>query len=132
MVTRRIAALILALAVAGCANSDNTEPGAAGPDSSAPSSSAGPSVPAEPSAEPSGGKPTAGGAETITGTVTAGVEPGCLLLADNKGSHLLVFDDAALRAQVKVGSQVTLSGTPKPGMMSTCQQGVPFVVTSVR
>jgi hypothetical protein len=128
---RRIAALILALAVAGCANSDNVpQPGADGAGSlpsEVPSS-----VPASPSAEPSGGNPTAGGAETITGTVTAGVEPNCLLLQDAKGSHLLVFDDTSLRSEATVGAKVTLTGKSKPTMMSTCQQGVPFIVSAVR
>jgi len=62
----------------------------------------------------------------------AGVEPNCLLVQDAKGSHLLVFDDKALRAETPVGAKVTLTGTSKPNMMSTCQQGVPFIVTSVK
>jgi hypothetical protein len=129
MVTRRFAtALMLVLAVAGCAD-NTTESGAAGP---APSASDVIDLPsATPSTEPSAGKPTATGAETITGTVTAGVEPHCLLLQDDKGSHLLVFDDTALRLSAAVGAKVTLTGRSEPSMMSTCQQGVPFIVTSV-
>lgn len=137
MVSRRIAAnrlvasLILALALAGCANGDNiVEPADGGPVS--PASDVPTSSPAPPSTEPSGGNPTAGGAETITGTVTAGVEPNCLLLQDAKGSHLLVFDDTSLRAGAKVGARVTLTGKSAPTMMSTCQQGIPFIVTSVK
>jgi hypothetical protein len=136
MVTRRFAALMLLFAVAGCAN-NATDTGAPGPAASdLPSASAPapePSTPAlEPSTEPSGG-PTAGGAETITGTVTAGVEPNCLLLVqDAKGAHLLVFDDPALKASAPVGARVTVTGRSEPGMMSTCQQGTPFIVTSVK
>ena len=129
MVTRRLAVLLLVLAVAGCAN-NATESGAAGPGPSDVASSAAASAPA--SAEPSAGRPTAAEAETITGTVTAGVEPGCLVLQDAKGSYLLVFDDAALRSSAPVGSAVTLTGRSDPSMMSTCQQGVPFIVTSVK
>jgi hypothetical protein len=132
MLTRRVAAaLALMLCLAGCANQDSPIDSAApGPASAAPSSSAAPSLPSSaPTAEPSA--PTATGAQTITGTVEAGVEPNCLLLHDGKGSHLLVFDDAAMRADVTVGKKVTLTGRSEPTMMSTCQQGIPFIVTSV-
>ena len=129
MVTRRFAtALMLVLAVAGCANNDQAETGATGPAPSA--SDVLPS--ATPSTEPSGDLPTASGAETISGTVTAGVEPGCLLLQDAKGSHLLVFDDEALKSSAAVGAKVTLTGRSQPKMMSTCQQGIPFIVASVK
>jgi hypothetical protein len=124
MVSRRIAALLLLFAVAGCANSGTPVGPSAEP---LPSSS----VPAgaKPSTEPSG--PTAAGAEQISGTVAAGVEPNCLVLQDSKGSYLLVFDEPALRADAPVGRKVTLTGRSDPGMMTTCQQGTPFIVTSV-
>jgi hypothetical protein len=124
MVTRRFAtALMLTLAIAGCAN-NATQPGAAG---SAPSPSASDVIDL-----PSAGPSTAAGAETISGTVTAGVEPGCLLLQDDKGSHLLVFHEASLRSSAAVGAKVTLTGRSEPTQMSTCQQGVPFIVASVK
>ncbi|GID33255.1 hypothetical protein [Paractinoplanes brasiliensis] len=134
MVTRTVpAVLLLLLVAAGCAN-NASENGAAAP---APSPSASDVVdlpaptakPTGPAGEPSG-RPNPG-ATTITGTVTAGVEPNCLLVNDATGSHLLVFDDPAMRADAAVGSKVKISGRSEPGMMSTCQQGVPFVVTSV-
>jgi hypothetical protein len=119
---------MLALAVAGCAN-NNVD---AGSPASAPSSAV--DLPnAVPSSSVPSTEPSAGGTETtISGTVVAGVEPNCLVLQDAKGSHLLLFDESALRAQAKVGSRVTLTGRSEPGQMSTCQQGVPFVVTSVK
>jgi hypothetical protein len=131
MLTRRIAALMLVFAVAGCANGNAGGSEAAAP---GPSSSDVVATPPSdlPSTEPSGGIPTDTAAETISGTVTAGVEPNCLVLQDAKGSHLLIFDDSALRADAAVGSRVTLTGRSDPSMMSTCQQGVPFLVTSVK
>jgi len=72
------------------------------------------------------------GAQTITGTVTSGVEPGCLLLTGGSESYLLIFEDAALRARAKVGARITVTGLADPTMMTTCQQGTPFVVASVR
>ncbi|MBU2669731.1 hypothetical protein KOI35_40105 [Actinoplanes bogorensis] len=136
MVTRTVpAVLLLLLVTAGCANNASDTGAASAP---APSASASDVVDLPvPSAKTSGpageptGRPNAGG-QTITGTVTAGVEPNCLVLTDGTGSHLLIFDDAAMRADAVVGSTVTVSGQSQPGMMSTCQQGVPFVVVSVK
>ncbi|GGN28303.1 hypothetical protein FHR83_007838 [Actinoplanes campanulatus] len=109
-------ALLLALS-AGCAN--NTAPLDAGgaPEPAPVTSSAVPSAPA--------------GSATLTGTVTAGVEPNCLLLKDGTGDHLLVFDDQKLQATVQVGAEVTVVGKADPGMMTTCMQGEPFLVSSV-
>jgi hypothetical protein len=120
-------ALAGSLALAGCAN-NGSETGMAAPGPS----SAGPTTSASSPASASASASASGSAETITGTVVAGVEPGCLLLQDAKGSHLLVFDDKAMRAQAPEGSKITVTGTAKPGMMTTCQQGIPFIVTSVK
>ncbi len=122
MLTRRSAAAILTVFTLGaCAN--NVSPAA----SSSPSS---PSA-SFPAPSPSGKPSSAVGSETITGTVTAGVEPNCLLLQDATGSHLLVFHDPAMRSAAPVGAEVTLTGESKPKQMSTCQQGIPFIVSSV-
>ena len=150
MVTRRFATLLLlTVALAGCANnggagstsaasapssSASTSPasassGSASPGSASPGSSG--SVSRAPSVEPSG-KPTAAGARTISGTVVEGVEPQCLILRDSGGSHVLFFDDETLRAAARVGSRVTLTGRSEPTMMTTCQQGVAFIVSSVK
>ena len=134
MVTRAVPALLLLLLAAGCAN-NATDSGAATP-APTPSASDVVDLPlptaktSGPAGEPSSGRPVAGG-QTITGTVTAGVEPGCLLIADSSGSHLLIFDDPALRDAAAVGAKVKVNGKSEPNMMSTCQQGVPFVVVSV-
>ncbi|MFI5491677.1 hypothetical protein [Actinoplanes sp. NPDC051859] len=129
------ATAVAALTVAGCANGGTTTdvpvgapaasaPGApsATPPSAAPSSAA-PS-PGAPSAKP----PVQKGSRTITGTITAGVEPNCLLIDDN----LLIFDQESVRNTAKVGTKVTVTGRSEPGMMSTCQQGTPFMVTAIR
>jgi hypothetical protein len=140
MLTRRFAvALTLLVFLAGCAG-NNASPTAGSsetsasssaepPSSSAPSSSAsGPSSASpRPSTEPSAGA----AAETLTGTVEAGVEPNCKLITDNAGNHVLYFDDPLLKSQAPVGKKVTVTGHSKPGMMTTCQQGTPFIVTSV-
>jgi len=135
MVTRRLVALVLALGLAGCANNAGGQAAAPSDSASAVTEvppSAGTAPSAEPSAAPTRTKPPVASTETISGTVTAGVEPNCLLLQDATGSHLLHFSDPAMRADASVGAKVTLTGHSEPTMMSTCQQGVPFIVTAVR
>src|SRR6266542_2925716 len=113
-----LAALVAALFVAGCARSttgsDSTgtpgatgsvSSGAPGPDGSTSagatgSVSRGTPGSAPPSEEPTGTKPPAAtGSETLSGTVTAGVEPHCLLLTGNGPAHLLLFEDPSLRSK---------------------------------
>lgn len=69
--------------------------------------------------EPSG-SPT-----TLTGTVSVGVEVGCLLI----DGYLLIGGD---RAVLREGARVTVTGRVDEGIMTTCQQGIPFVVSSAR
>lgn len=66
---------------------------------------------------------------TVTGIVRTGVEAGCLLLDTDTEDYLLLADDDA---QLRPGVTVQVRGTPKPGMATTCQQGVPLEVHEVR
>jgi hypothetical protein len=117
MSTRRFAAAVtLLVCLAGCA-------GNASSSSSSSASSPAPSA--------SSVAPPSGDVQTVTGTVEAGVEPNCRIIHDDSGSHLLVFHDAALRDGAVVGKKITVTGSPDPKLMSTCQQGIPFVVTSI-
>ena len=65
------------------------------------------------------------GVLTLTGTVSSGVEPGCLLL----DGYLLLGGPTDV---LKSGARVTVTGKAEPGMMTTCQQGTPFVVESAK
>jgi hypothetical protein len=58
-----------------------------------------------------------------------GVEAGCLILVAPGGGQelLLIGVDRSWRA----GLAVTVEGRREPGRMTTCQQGVPFVVTRI-
>jgi len=124
MTLRRISLpLLVALALAGCANGDSA--GAPAPAPSAPPASSAPPAPTEESAPV---KPSAGATTTLTGTIAAGVEPNCLLLDE----HLLIINDPAQRAAAKAGASVTVTGRVEQGMMTTCQQGTPFIVTTLR
>ncbi len=61
-------------------------------------------------------------AETLTGVVTSGVEPNCLLI----NGFLLIGGDRAL---IKAGARLTVTGHVDRDVATTCQQGTPFVVT---
>jgi hypothetical protein len=55
--------------------------------------------------------------------VTAGVEANCLLI----DGYLLIGGDPAV---VREGARVTVHGRVDRDLMTTCQQGIPFVVSS--
>jgi hypothetical protein len=124
---RRLAGCLLAgLLVAACADSGGD--GGDGGDGQG----AATTVPATtPTTAPGGPTdPTrTGGPVTVTGTVTEGVEPGCLLLkATDGGQYLLVGGE---RAELRPGRRVADSGRVDRGLLSTCQQGEPLVVASI-
>ena len=140
-----IAAALLVAALAACGSSDPATPS---PSSSPPASSATPSGGSTASASasaapsPSGAVPPTGtpalttptiapgGATTLTGTVEAGVESGCIVLVGADGAVLanLIGIDSAT---APMGAMVEVSGKFQTDMMTTCQQGEPFAVATV-
>lgn len=74
-----------------------------------------------PSTSPSGGE------MTLTGQIVEGVEAGCRLLDD----YLLLPGPGVSRDEIRAGLTVTVRGRVERGMMTTCQQGTPFIVTEV-
>ena len=64
---------------------------------------------------------------TVSGTVSDGVEAGCLVLTTDDGTYTLIGQTRGLTA----GRQVTLRGVPAPDVLTTCQQGTPFRVLEV-
>ncbi|WP_433129514.1 hypothetical protein ACQPWW_04830 [Micromonospora sp. CA-240977] len=78
-----------------------------------------------PSSPKPGGPSTPPGvrATTLTGTVQGGVEPNCVLL----DGYLLL---GGPRDVLTPGTRVEVTGRAEPGMMTTCQQGTPFVVSN--
>ena len=68
---------------------------------------------------------------TLRGTVRDGVEASCLLLAADDGTVLanLLGNDAP---ELTLGAKVEVTGSFLQGMMTTCQQGLPFEVTAVK
>lgn len=143
--------LLAVLAVAGCADggpadrpgatpsgggSSVTAPGSpsasdpSGPPAGDPNDPGGPGKPpvAPATKPPVKGVPNPSGpsaAMTLTGTVTAGVEPNCFLL----DGYLLI---GGPRDVVKPGARISVIGRAEPDLMTTCQQGTPFRVESAR
>lgn len=66
-------------------------------------------------------------AVTIDGVIEAGVEPGCKVLVAGNTKYLILGGD-----DVPMGVPVRVEGTLQPGVLSTCQQGTPLRVTSVK
>ncbi|MEU4367982.1 hypothetical protein ACIBBG_10905 [Micromonospora chersina] len=129
-----LVALLAGAALTACAG-PGTEPAGPTPTGATPVTSqpdpgpsTGPSIgPSRPDPTWKGGpsKPPGPGATTLTGTIRAGVEPNCLLIDD----HLLI---GGPRDVLTPGARVEVTGHSEPGMMTTCQQGTPFVVESAR
>ncbi|MGC5018498.1 hypothetical protein [Micromonospora sp. DT47] len=139
-----LAALVACAALSGCGGQGGDDRSAApsppegspvttSPEPVDPTASAPPApTVAPPTALPPTGRPPSRpsrppgpGATTITGTVQPGVEPNCLLI---DGYQLI----GGPRDVLAPGARVTVTGRPQPDMMTTCQQGTPFVVESAR
>ncbi|MEH0938913.1 hypothetical protein [Micromonospora psammae] len=103
-----------------------TGPPTASPSASPDDASTAPPPPTRPK-RPGGGPtlPPPAGDTTLTGTVTSGVEPGCLLL----DGYLLLGGPRDVLAS---GARVTVSGRAQPDTVTTCQEGIPFMVESAR
>jgi hypothetical protein len=129
-VPRTLAGLLLVAALlAACADSDAG--GAApsgGSSTTAPTTSpeTAPSVPVTPTTTtaPTGGGPLV----TATGTIRAGVEPGCTLLVADQGPTYLLFGGD--RGRLREGMRVQVTGRVRPDLLSICQEGQPLQVTS--
>ncbi|WBB72804.1 hypothetical protein O7602_24370 [Micromonospora sp. WMMD1128] len=123
-----LVALLAAAALTACAEPGD-EPAGPSPTGAATVTSQSEPAPSTSSPDPTwkGGPstPPGVGGTTLNGTIRAGVEPNCLLLDD----HLLV---GGPRDLLKPGAKVQVTGRPEPGMVTTCQQGTPFVVESAR
>lgn len=61
----------------------------------------------------------------LSGVVETGTEPGCLLLRAGSATYLLLGGDPAVLVP---GRRVVVHGAPRPGLVTTCQQGTPFQV----
>jgi hypothetical protein len=117
-----LAGLLLAAALLGaCADQDGGN-GGGGAAATTPTTDPG----TAPTTTP---PPAAGSAITATGTVVAGIEPGCTVLHTDQGqNYLLVGGD---RGKLREGARVQVRGRLLRDLLSTCQQGLPLQVASV-
>ena len=79
--------------------------------------------------KPSGGLQPGPNEVVLEGVVQEGVEAGCILLLSQGAQYLLLGGDPAV---LRVGQRVIVRGKAEPGVATTCQQGVPFIVAEVR
>lgn len=139
MVTVRLVLPVVcaALLLSACGNATDQ---AAGAPTAAPTSTAFPTpvpVPSTPTSIPTGtatknpgppgipigtGKPI-----TVDGVIEGGVEPGCKVLTSGSTMYLILGGK-----DVPLGVPVRVEGILQPGVLSTCQQGTPLRVTSVK
>jgi hypothetical protein len=123
-----IVAVLLALTVTACAGGASG-PGAGGPSGSPTPTLPTPTTPVTPTSSPGSPEPTPSGAEiTVKGKIVPGVEPGCKVLQAGNQGYLLI----APNADLQVGATVVVQGRVVPDMVTTCMQGTPLVVTSIR
>ena len=136
MTRRLLVPLAAALLLAACAQpgaAPSSQPGpSSAPPASAPPASVAPAAPSAPPTsfmplDPNGPSPDA--ARKLTGTVAAGVEPGCLILRTGSGDYLLLISGD--RSAATPGARVVVTGAEAEGMATTCQQGTPFVVAEI-
>jgi hypothetical protein len=112
--------LLTGLLAAGCADPGSDDSGAGQGATTVPTTL--PGNPATTAPAPPAGE------VTVTGVVAEGVEAGCLLLDGGGQRYLLVGGD---RGQLRTGARVTVTGRVDRGLLSTCQQGEPLVVSAV-
>jgi hypothetical protein len=131
-VLRSLAGLLLAVAIlAACADQDAGDGGAASGSSdptTAPETL--PTAPTTPTQPPTTAPGSGKSQLTATGTLRDGVEPGCVLLEADQGTvYLLVGGD---RGKLREGARVQVRGRLLRDLLSTCQQGLPLQVASVK
>jgi hypothetical protein len=135
-----VCALAGLLAAGGCASAQpdagsssspiNVTSEVGAPPSPLPTGSASPVPTSSAVVNPPGPSPLPGeGVTVLRGEITAGVEPSCKLLTDDKVEYLLLADS---NTPIPVGVGAIVTGHLAHGIMTHCQQGIPFVVTSIR
>lgn len=114
------ALVLLALVAAGCA--------AGSQGSGAPPSGEESTIPDLPLPSKPAGSPSSQDVIEITGVVERGVEQGCTILRTAGELYQLTGSSDPL---IEPGARLTVRGRPRPDLLTTCQQGVPFQVVEV-
>jgi hypothetical protein len=109
----------------GSGTATGNQPTSAAPSSAAPTTAPTPSGGLRPG--PTGIPIGTGKPITVDGIIEAGVEPGCRVLTAGSTMYLMLGGKDA-----PTGVPVRVEGVLQPGVLSTCQQGTPLRVTSVK
>jgi hypothetical protein len=126
-----LAAILAGGLLAGCGGGSGDGTATPG-DSVSPSPGTGSSGPSgspslRPPSEPPSKYPS--GEMTLTGKPEDGVEAGCIVMRSDGVLYLLIGGNQQV---LKSGQTVMVKGRPNPGLLTTCQQGLPFQVSEVR
>lgn len=110
------------LALSACGGSDEDDPTSPsdGPSSASPEATDGPDPDPTVTTKPREN-------QRLTGVVEQGVEPNCQILIAGGTSYVLI----GKVGQVAPGTRVTVKGRTDPDAMSTCQQGMVFMVDEI-
>jgi hypothetical protein len=130
-VLRSLAGLLLAVALlAACADQDAGDGAASGGSEPTTAPETLPTTPTTSAPSPTTAPGAGKNRLTATGTLRDGVEPGCLLLEADQGTvYLLVGGD---RGKLTAGGRVQVTGMLAPDLLSTCQEGKPLLVSSIK
>ncbi|HEU4399149.1 MAG TPA: DUF5818 domain-containing protein [Actinomycetota bacterium] len=130
-VLRPLAGLLLAVALlAACADQDASGGAAGGGSDPTTTPETLPTAPTTPTPPPTTAPGSGTSQITATGMLRDGVEPGCVLLEADQGTvYLLVGGD---RGTLSAGGRVQVTGRLAPDLLSTCQQGQPLQVSSIK
>jgi hypothetical protein len=130
-VLRPLAGLLLAVALlAACADQDASGGAAGGGSDPTTAPETLPTAPTTPTPPPTTAPGSGTSQITVTGMLRDGVEPGCVLLEADQGTvYLLVGGD---RGTLSAGGRVQVTGRLAPDLLSTCQQGQPLQVSSIK
>ena len=112
--------VLFAMVAAGCAAGSQT--------SGAPPSGEESTIPNFPPPSKPAGSPSSQDVIEITGVVETGVEHGCTMLRTAGELYQLTGSTDPL---IRPGARLTVRGRPRPDLLTTCQQGVPFQVIEV-
>ena len=123
------AGLVLMVGMAACDNKDDSANDPAGDSESSSSQSASDPDSSSGSSDDSAGDEEGDGTEalTLSGTISAGTEAGCVLLEQDGTTYNLIGGDKDVLAE---GADVEVTGKVSEDAMTTCQEGTPFQVDS--
>jgi hypothetical protein len=116
---------------AGSAGDAGSRAPSAGAAATSTSSTGAPTSGAPTSTGPDRSVPPSNDPVALTGTVQEGTRPQCVLLVADGTSYLLLGRPLEQGSRLRVGQRVSVLGTVRRDLRTSCQQGVPLSVRAV-